>query len=30
MPLLPRSYEAQEGCFRFQKAAGFEPFNFDP
>jgi hypothetical protein len=30
MALLLRSYEAQEGCFRFPKVAGFEPFNFDP
>jgi hypothetical protein len=29
MPLLPRSYEAQEGFFRFQKVAGFE-FLSDP
>jgi hypothetical protein len=29
MPLPPRSYEAQRGCFYFQKVAGFEALNFD-
>jgi hypothetical protein len=29
MPLRSRSYEAYQGCFLFQKVAGFEPLNFD-
>jgi len=29
MPLQPRSYGADQGCFYSQIVAGFEPFSFD-
>jgi hypothetical protein len=29
MPHWPRSYDAHQGYFPFQKVAGFEPLNFD-